>query len=141
LGLAGFALGAYIGGHQGRNCSCDGEGGLEQAFYGAAIGGTAGMALGIHLGNRRRGNFLIDFVTAGAIWGGGMALGSALHWRGEAPLIILTGIPIAQLAITTSVERANGRAHDRESAAATVRILPAPGGGMAAISLPLPPIH
>ncbi|HEY4099522.1 MAG TPA: hypothetical protein VGM20_01440 [Gemmatimonadales bacterium] len=54
MGLAGFALGAYICGHEGQNCSCDGEGGLEHAFYGAAIGGTAGMALGIHLGNRRR---------------------------------------------------------------------------------------
>jgi hypothetical protein len=141
MGLAGFALGAYVGTRAGHNSGdCGDDGCITQGLYGAAIGGTFGLALGIHLGNRRRGNFLVDFAAAGGIWGAGMELGTLLHWRGQAPLVILTGIPIAQLMVTTSVERATGRKRDRAETAA-IEFIPQARGAAVAVTLPLPIIH
>jgi hypothetical protein len=81
-------------------------------FLGAATG-TTGLALGVHLGNGRRGNFALDLLTASGVWATGFVLFVASDNQDLAiPLAVL--VPIGQLAATTAVERAKGRAKERQ---------------------------
>ncbi len=142
LGLSGFIAGAYVGAHSGSGCLSGEDCDIEGAFIGAAIGGTAGMALGVHLGNRSRGNLGLDFLTGAGVWVGGMALGSATHWRGNAATFVLLGIPIVQLIGTVTVERAIGRKEDRNATAhPAVSIIPTRRGGTLLFSVPLPRVR
>ncbi len=134
LGLAGFLVGGYTAVTLARDCIGD-YCGLEAAFFGAAAGGTFGMALGVHLGNRRRGNFLLDFVTGAAIWGAGIGIAASSDWDGDVTKIAFVTIPFVQLAGTVTVERATGRSRttDRDIA---VLIAPGPdGSAVLAVSL------
>ena len=73
LGVLGWGAGALAGHLVQGDCFedfCDFEG----IFYGGAAGGGLGLALGAHLGNRRRGNFLLDVAASGAVWGVGYGL-------------------------------------------------------------------
>lgn len=141
FGAMGFIAGAYVGGRTTSNCFGE-ECGLERAFYGAAIGGTFGMALGVHVGNRNRGNLGLDFLTGAGVWGAGMLIGSATDWDGQAPLFILTAIPIFQMITTVHVERQVGRQRDRAAdARPSVSIIPRPHGAGLFVSVPLPPIR
>ncbi|MGH7583384.1 MAG: hypothetical protein ACREL5_09185 [Gemmatimonadales bacterium] len=138
-GLAGFAVGAFAGARAGHGKVCgDDDCGLIEGLYGAAIGGTLGIALGAHFGNRQRGNFAVDATVAVAVWGAGIALGSALHWRSSVAGPILVAIPIAQIAATVGIERSIGRAHDRGDGIA-VLVAPRRGGATIAVVLPLGP--
>src|SRR2546426_8448869 len=72
LGLLGWGVGALAGHAIQGDCFeeyCE----LEGAFYGGAAGGGMGLAVGAHLGNRRRGSFPLDVLTSGAVWGVGYA--------------------------------------------------------------------
>lgn len=141
LGLGGFFAGAYVGSRSANSCSGD-DCGLEGAFYGAAIGGTFGMALGVHVGNRSRGNLGYDALIGAAVWTGGMVLGSAAHWNGTAATYVLVGIPIVQMIATISIERAEGRRRDqKEQTGPSVSIIPRSHGGTLSISMPLPRIR
>ena len=71
------------------------------------------MALGVHLGNRRRGNVVVDFVTGAAIWGAGIGLAAASDWDDTVTQVAFVMIPIAQLVSTVAVERAIGRSRLR----------------------------
>jgi hypothetical protein len=139
FGLTGFFLGAWLG----ANSHCVGEDcRLEGAFYGAAVGGTAGMALGVHLGNRSRGNFGLDILTGAGVWAGGIVIGSATHWQGNAALFVLAGIPVVQLITTISVERNVGRQRDREyEARPSVSIIPRKDGAALSVAIPFPRIR
>ena len=83
LGLLGWGVGA-VAGHAIQGDCFDEYCGLEGIFYGGAAGGGMGLAVGAHLGNRRRGSFLLDVLTS----------------------IML---PPTQLVATVLVERATGR--------------------------------
>jgi hypothetical protein len=64
------------------------------------LAAPASMALGVHLGNRRRGSLPLDVISG---------------WDGGVTTAAFVGIPIAQLAATVVVERASGRARARRA--------------------------
>jgi hypothetical protein len=135
FGAMGFVAGGYL---LASRDSCRGDDGcLESAFFGAAVGGTVGMAIGVHLGNRRRGNVWIDALAGATVWTTGMMIGRALHWRGETALYVLTAIPIAQMITMINVERAAGRAKDRSEGVA-IGFVPTRYGAAISVRVPLP---
>ena len=107
LGAAGFVGGALIG--DATSNECDGAQDIcipQAAFFGAAGGGTLGLTTGVHLGYRRRGNFLLDLLAAAAVWGTGIAIAAGSddeHLRAA----VLVAIPVAQLGAAVLVERAS----------------------------------
>ena len=106
LGAAGFVGGALIG--DAASDECDNAVDIciaQAAFYGAAGGGTLGMAVGVHLGNRRRGNVLLDFLAAAAVWGTGIAVAAGSDDE-NLQAAVLIAIPVVQLGTTVLVERA-----------------------------------
>ena len=118
LGLLGWGVGAVAGHAIQGNCGgdlCE----LEGIFYGGAAGGGLGLALGAHLGNRRRGNFLLDLLASGAVWGAGYGLMSSSAGRGGDTGVVVTAIllPPTQLLATVLVERASGRSRAGRSQA------------------------
>ena len=110
LGLLGWGVGALTARVVQGDCFeefCEFEG----IFYGGAAGGGLGLAVGAHLGNRRRGNFPLDVLTSGAVWGVGYALMRSFADNGDGGGVLLTAIvlPPTQLVATVLVERATGR--------------------------------
>jgi hypothetical protein len=108
LGAAGFFVGGLTGLVLANDCSgemCD----AGPFLFGAAAGGTLGLALGAHLGNHRRGNLALDFLTGAAIWGAGLGIVAATGWDETAATAAAVTVPIVQLAGTVMVERAVGR--------------------------------
>lgn len=111
-GLGLEAAGILLGGAIGLavvDCPADEDCELAGAFYGAAAGETLGMALGVHIGNRCRGSFALDVVTATLISGAGIGIAYASDWDDEVTLLSFMAVPIAQLIGVTLVERAVGR--------------------------------
>ena len=111
LGLLGWLAGAFAGFAAAIVSDCEHECEIWGAFFGGAAGGTTGLALGAHLGNGRRGNFALDWLTAAAVWGAGISL--ALAAEEEEEVAVLVAIPIVQLGVTVAVERATGRSRAR----------------------------
>jgi len=126
LGAIGFVAGGLISVAVTHDCRSSDYCGLEWAFIGAATGGTLGMALGVHLGNRRRGNFALDFLTAGAIWAAGITT-VAVVGNENVTYVMFVLIPVTQLTATIAVEGSAGRARARREAA-RVSITPIRGG-------------
>lgn len=109
LGGVGFLAGGAAGFAISRDCTSDEFCQVIGAFYGAAIGGTSGMALGVHLGNDRRGSFALDVLTGAAVWGLGIGIAAATDWNEPVTWTAFIGVPIGQLAATVAVEQAVGR--------------------------------
>ena len=110
LGLLGWGVGALTG--YAVQHDCFGEFcGFEGIFYGGAAGGGLGVAVGAHLGNRRRGSFALDVLTSGAVWGLGYAVMHSFANNSDDAGLVLTAIvlPPTQLVATVLVERARGR--------------------------------
>ncbi len=111
LGLAGWAAGGFTASYLAKDCSdheddyCQ----LTAFLIGAAVGGTFGMALGVHVGNDRRGSLALDFLSGALVWGTGIGLAWATGWDEEVTTAAAITVPIAQLAVTVLVERATGR--------------------------------
>ena len=114
LGAAGFLAGGgaafYVAD---RSCSpyddcCPPAYGL----VGAAAGASLGMALGVHLGNDRRGSYFLDALTGAAVWGLGIAVTAGSGWD-ESASLMATLIPVAQITATVAVERSVARARAR----------------------------
>ncbi len=100
--VAGGLVGAAIGG---GNAICgDDACGLEEAAYGAIIGEATLLPLGVHLANRRRGNYALSLLASAAIGAAGVLAVDAANdgW----PLI---PVPIAQLITSIVIERATAR--------------------------------
>ncbi len=129
LGLVGFVVGGFSGAAMAQDCTGDEFCELEAAFLGAAAGGAFGMALGVHLGNQRRGNLALDFLTGAAIWGAGIGIAVASGWDAQVTRVALVTIPLAQLAGTVVVERAIGRSRLRRQRV-SVAIEPRVSGGV-----------
>jgi len=118
LGLLGWGLGALTGRAIQGDCIkefCE----LEGIFYGGAAGGGLGLAVGAHLGNRRRGNVLLNLVVSGAVWAAGYAAMRSFTRNGAGAGVLLTAIvlPPTQLTATVLVERATGRSRARRAEA------------------------
>ena len=110
LGLLGWGVGALTGYAVKGDCFeefC----GFEEIFYGGAAGGGLGVAVGAHLGNRRRGSVALDVLTSGAVWGLGYAVMRSFADKSDEAGMVLTAIvlPPTQLVATVLVERAIGR--------------------------------
>jgi hypothetical protein len=118
VGLGGWVAGGVVGATSaGDSCGhefCE----LEGFIYGAAAGGTVGLALGTHLGNRRRGSFPLDVLSGAAVWFASLGVYHAMgHDLGEtASAAVWVVEPVAQFITTVVVERATGRARDRRHA-------------------------
>ncbi len=112
LGLVGFFAGGSVGLALSSNCTGDDYCEFRGFLLGAAVGGTTAMALGVHLGNDRRGSFPLDLFTGAAIWGAGIGTAAATGWDDTVTLVVAIGVPIAQLLATTAVERATGRSRE-----------------------------
>jgi hypothetical protein len=120
LGGVGFLAGGAVGYRIASSCQSgtpnpDNWCAVEATLIGAAIGGTSGMALGVHLGNGRRGSLALDLLTGGAVGGLGMviAASSQRDHGGALTRTLYFGIPVGQLAATVAVERAVGRSRAR----------------------------
>jgi hypothetical protein len=119
LGLLGWGIGAATGiaiegdSHYGDCCP------IEGIIYGGAAGGGLGLAVGAHLGNRRRGSFLLDLLTSGAVWGAGYGVMRAFSDNENSAGMTLTAIvlPPTQYVATVLVERASGRSRARRTQA------------------------
>jgi len=130
LGLGGFFSGGLVGIALSSGCQGDEYCGLEGFLIGAAVGGTLGMAIGVHLGNDRRGSLPLDFLTGAGIWGIGIGAAAISDWDDTVTAIAAIGVPIAQLLGTVAVERATGRSRTRSSPGpVSVYVGPQPGGG------------
>src|SRR5204863_1465661 len=108
LGVVGFLAGGAAGLGLSHNCSgelCQ----LPAMFFGAAAGGTLGMALGVHLGNGRRGNLATDCLAGAGVWGIGMTtLLLTGGWKPTGTTVLAVAVPVAQLVTTVLVEQATG---------------------------------
>lgn len=111
-GVAGFFAGGLVGLAFSYDCTGDDYCGLRGFLIGAAVGGTLTMALGVHLGNDRRGSLPLDMLTGAAVWGVGIGTAAATGWDDSVTLIAAIGVPMAQLLATTAVERATGRSRE-----------------------------
>ncbi len=110
LGAAGFLVGGAAGYGLSSGCSGDVFCHLPAVFFGAAAGGTFGMALGVHLGNRRRGNLAIDCLAGAGVWTIGIVtLVTTSQWKPPATTVLAIAVPVAQLVTTVWVEQATSR--------------------------------
>jgi hypothetical protein len=100
-GAVGLFAGAYAGGALGggnRICGDD-PCGLEGALWGAVLGESVVLPLGVHLAGGRRGNYGTELVTSVVIATGGVLLAYA-----SGSGIPLLAVPIAQLASGIAIE-------------------------------------
>ena len=105
------------------------------------MGGTLGLALGVHIGNGRRGNLALDFLTASAVWGAGVGMvflleefkeGATTQEQEElkeGQAVILLVIPVVQLVATALVEQTTGRSRGRRRRTALL-VIPMRDGGL-----------
>jgi hypothetical protein len=129
LGFAGFLVGGFLGSAVASGCVqeyCQ----LEGAFYGAAALGTLGMAYGVHLSNDKRGSLPLDFLAGAGAWVTGIAIASAVGWDEEISNVMFVAIPVAQLAVTITVEKATTRSLMRREGL-TLLLAPGSDGGFA----------
>lgn len=112
LGTLGFFGGGLVGYAAASSCSGDDYCEFRGFLIGAAVGGTLGMATGVHLGNDRKGSLLLDMLTGAGVWGVGIGTAALTGWDDTATLIAAIGVPIAQLFATVAVERSTGRSRE-----------------------------
>jgi uncharacterized membrane protein len=134
LGAVGFFGGALIGHGSAGDCSgewCD----LGATALGALIGETAGVTVGAHLGNRRRGNVGLDLLAAAGMTTLGVIVLSRNDNSSAGELLLLVG---AQVGATVATERATGRANERKRGL-KISIAPMPHRRVGIVaSIPLP---
>ena len=99
-GVIGFLVGGFIGA-----TSCDWNikeaGCIEDSAYGAIIGASVLMPLGVHLASplrRRFPPFLVSSLAVGGIAAAGIVASGQSEW-------ILFAIPVVQLIICVAIER------------------------------------
>ena len=136
--LAGGLIGYEIADTE--NCAGDAFCGFGAFLVGAAIGGSSGLAVGMHLGNNRRGNFPLDWLTSVGLWGVGigivLAMDDGVSSGGQGAVLI--AIPVTQFALTLAVERATGRSRAQRGGGSGLAVSPRPDGGLGlGLSLPL----
>lgn len=113
LGILGFALGGVVG-NAVADCPVDHQCRTTGILLGAAAGGTLGMALGVHLGNKSRGDFFRSFITGAAVWAGGIGI-LALGGDGAVLSLALVAVPVLQMVTMVAVERSTARQKEAAS--------------------------
>jgi hypothetical protein len=101
-GGVGLGAGALIGGLLGGGDKICGDDpcGFAEAVFGAVGGEVTLLPLGVHLANRRQGNYLWSLLASAGIAAGGIALsGNGDH--GE----VLIAVPVLQLVSSILIER------------------------------------
>ncbi|HJQ65615.1 MAG TPA: hypothetical protein VJ816_04520 [Gemmatimonadales bacterium] len=134
LGVVGFFAGGAAGYALSSNCRgelCQ----LPAMFFGAAAVGTFGMALGVHLGNRRQGNLAIDFLAGAGVWGIGITtIVLTGGWKPPTTTVAAVAVPVAQLVTTVLVEQATSRPRTVQT---SLSIVPdGHGGAVFALGVP-----
>ena len=112
-GMGGAFLGLFIGGKVG--CGLDrsrgDDGCLAGAVEGLLIGESAGLGLGVHLGNRSRGNALVTVLAStGVLVTGLVALEHGCR-SDSCTSVIALGIPVFQIVAAIAAERAFTEPH------------------------------
>ncbi len=105
-GTVGFFAGGLIGYELGGGSLICGDDscGLEEAAYGAIAGESVLLPLGVHLANRRRGNYGLSLLASAAL--GGLGILAVNATNDGTPLIV---VPVAQLVTSVLIERATSR--------------------------------
>jgi hypothetical protein len=101
LGAAGFFGGGYLGAIIADRSSDLEFAALTGFVVGAVIGETAGLPLGVHLANKRRGEYAPSLLVSAGIAAVGLALASS----DDDNLEFLIPVPIAQLIASIAIER------------------------------------
>ncbi len=109
-GVSAGAIGVFGGGFIGSavgggNAICgDDACGLEEAVYGAILGESVTLPLGVHLANRRRGNYGLSLLASVGIGALGILAVDASNdgW----PLL---AVPVGQLVTSILIERGTSR--------------------------------
>lgn len=97
LGAGGLVAGALLG-NQLQRYPC--EDCIEGAFYGALVGESLAIPLGVHLGDRGHGNAGTALAASLGIGALGLGAAAATHeWS------LLLAIPVAQLVTSIAIER------------------------------------
>lgn len=102
IGGAGMVAGAAIGG-QLRQDQCE-DCGLAGVIYGGIIGELATVPLGVHLANRRQGNYSLGLLGSLVVTGAGLAIAKQMD-RTE----VLLAVPVLQVITAIAIERATSR--------------------------------
>jgi hypothetical protein len=110
LGMVVFGFGgALVGGNSctaiGNPDSCRG---MEGGLWGAAVGYTVGIPVGVHLANRRAGILGPSLLTSAAIAGAGAAIGFGIGTDQSIAVAALSA-PILQMASSVVMERRTAR--------------------------------
>ncbi|HEX7240660.1 MAG TPA: hypothetical protein VF263_10360 [Longimicrobiaceae bacterium] len=114
-GLVAGAAGALGGALAGLVASCTGREDENESCYlnswlwGAAIGESLAMPVGVHLANGRRGSLGLSLLASAGLGALGLALLEETHYDPPGAVLVSTAIPLAQLAATIAVERATSR--------------------------------
>lgn len=112
IGLLGGGIGLVVGGLGGTVITDDrsSDSSDDLSFLsGMVVGGTIGeslmLPLGVHLGNKRRGQLMPAMLASLAIGAGGVVLAIATEDQAPLPGVILALTPIAQLVTSIAIER------------------------------------
>jgi len=105
-GIAGGAVGVMAGGWVGgkaREGVCE-DCALSGLLYGAVVGGSAALPLGVHLANGRRGRLGPSLLASLALGGAGLGAAALTNEYG-----ILLAVPVAQIVSAIAIEHATSR--------------------------------
>ena len=101
-GVAGLFTGAIVGGrlteHDCEDC------GIVGVVYGGIAGWSAGIPLGVHLANGRRGSYGLSLLSSLAI--GGLGLAVASETNSGLPML---SVPVLQIVTSILIERKTER--------------------------------
>ena len=105
FGLVGGLIGANSCADTGNPDSCRG---IEGGLWGAAVGYTVGIPVGVHLANRRAGSLGPGLLTSAAIAGAGVAIGFGIGTDQSIAVAALSA-PIVQMVSSVIIERRTAR--------------------------------
>lgn len=113
-GLVAGGVGMFVGGYSGALITDDPNNYDDVDFlpgliWGATLGESVMLPVGVHLANRRQGKVIPAILASTAIGLGGVALAIAAQDRTPVPGLILGLTPVAQLAASIAIERATAR--------------------------------
>ena len=113
-GLVGGAIGLIVFGYLGAVIADDPDSSEDlDALGGFVLGGALGEAtmlpLGVHLVNRRQGNYAASMLASVGIVVAGLGLAFLTEDQAPLPGIILAAIPVAQLTSSIVIERRTSR--------------------------------
>ena len=100
LGSVGLLTGGVLAMIVSHGCTWDYSCQWITVVYGASVGWTLGMTKGIHIGNQKRGSFILDLGIAGSLLGLGFAVIDSENWP-----LVFSLIPLAQMVGTVIVDR------------------------------------